>query len=531
MEKRGFSVKRAAFAVTALVGSLLLAVGIAWLFLPTLKACVRSQLVNVVALTLSGAERRELAAEAVAGVGDYWDAIPEPLVNRVAKRGYQGISRKAQIRINNAGMRCTKQFEKKSDDTYRIVCLGDSFVFGTAGTEEDRFCDQIGRLYEDNGIRVGGQHIETLAVGLEGWTALQEASYLSSRLSSYDPDVIIMLAVPNDSTDSFGVDGHGVMTSAFSPEFRRLGSGVYSNQIGRLFGYGPRTAMGVIGLSLEGNRRWTMAMNSLSRLVDLQSRRHRHTLLSVLDWSGVRTDPFTEDYVTSLRTFEIQAPYIVTSFFPGDEGTRLPHDGHPNKLGHRIMADQYMATLHTLGWVPIPDRLLPALDPRLTTEISPDPKTEVISKERRRITKRLRTAIDFRHLSGDETWGFLGGIFPEETGRIRDGAPPWASVSSAFLLRSPVSQQATRLFLSVSVPPRDELFPFVLTLYLNGERAQELRLETPTGVVQHLEADMPRNQGNDGIVEVRLETESYFCEIDDHRMKSFQLISAAVVAQ
>jgi hypothetical protein len=142
--------------------------------------------------------------------------------------------------------------------------------------------------------------------------------------------------------------------------------------------------------------------------------------------------------------------------------------------------------------------------------------------------KRLNEEIDFRELSEDDVWAFLGGIFPEERGRIVPGSAPWASVSSAFLLRPHDSNGPQTLSLSIAIPPRDELFPFVLELFLNGQPTLTHRLDAPTDAVQRLAADVPQHPANDGPIEVRLETESYFCEIDDHRMKSFQLLSARV---
>jgi lysophospholipase L1-like esterase len=528
MSRRRFSAKEALFAAIAFSGSLILVSAIVWIALPLLKTNLRPQLAQIVALSLSEDELLELASEAVSDVGSYWDAIPEPAVNRIAQRGYSGNHKSAEIRINNAGMRASRDYEQKPKDTYRIVCLGDSFVFGTAGPEEDRFCDQIEAYYSLQGITAGERRIETLALGLEGWTARQEATYLTSRLSSYDPDLILTLAVANDLTDSSGVSGLGAMTTSFSPEFRHHGSGVYVNQIGHRFGYRPRTSLGVIGLSREGDRRWAKAMSALKRLVDLQSSRGGRTLLAVMDWSGNRRDAFAEAYVGSLREHGIASPYIITSFFPDGQGTRLPHDGHPSRLGHQIMANHYISVLDRLSWIPLPDATGLDVDGRLSTEISPEPRAQVLEAQSRQIMKRLKSEIDFLDLGGDGIWALLGGVFPEQRGRRSNETPPWGSVSSGFLMRSLGAGEAQTLSVAIAVPEREELFPFSVDLYINGQHALTHRMDHPSDAVQLLEAEFSQSTDVSDVVEVRLETASYFCEIDDHRMKSYQLLSAKV---
>src|SRR6185436_12440983 len=116
--------------------------------------------------------------------------------------------------INNAGMRADHDFAAKPAEVFRIVCLGDSFVFGMGGPSADRFCDQLEAFYREHQVRAAGRSIETYAIGLPSWTLVQETAYLTSRISSYDPDIIIVLSVANDITDNIGVTGVGALTWA-----------------------------------------------------------------------------------------------------------------------------------------------------------------------------------------------------------------------------------------------------------------------------------------------------------------------------
>ncbi len=153
------------------------------LTLPYLKTSLHDQLLQVVVLSLTEEEREALYRRASSTSKGIWDVVPDPLVAWVAKRGIVIKSARVEVRTNNAGFRSSKPFQEKEPDRFRIVCLGDSFVFGQGGPETDRFCDQIEAFYRDRGITVEGKAIETYAVGLGGWTAVQEAAYLSTRIS------------------------------------------------------------------------------------------------------------------------------------------------------------------------------------------------------------------------------------------------------------------------------------------------------------------------------------------------------------
>lgn len=122
-------------------------------------------------------------------------------------------------------MRSKLRFTPKGQDKYRIVCLGDSCVFGTGGKEEDRFGNQIEDILNGLGVTVDGKAIEVYSLGVPSWTAVNESTYLSSRITEYAPDVVLALMISNGT----GVLGTGHVTARFSPQHRRLGSGVLHN--------------------------------------------------------------------------------------------------------------------------------------------------------------------------------------------------------------------------------------------------------------------------------------------------------------
>ena len=106
---------------------------------------------------------------------------------------------------------------------------------------------------------------------------------------------------------------------------------------------------------------------------------------------------------------------------------------------------------------------------------------------------------------------------------------PWASLRAAFLLRRPRDRPLQRVDVEVEIPSRPELFPFSLTLFLDGAVAAETLFERPNESGRYRIAGAPVTPPFDEqVIEVTLETNSYFSTIDDPRMKSYRLVRARV---
>jgi hypothetical protein len=206
------------FRVALIVGGLLLGavVGVVALRSQIVQRLMRPALLDYMAANLDEQSRNELYEELAKSEGTLWDTVPDVLVGRLAKRQGEFRYKQSVVRTNNAGLRSALPYTLKRPGVFRIVCLGDSMVFGEGGLEEDRFCDQVERFYSEQGIRPDDKRIETYALGLPSWTLLQEARYLSRRLTAYDPDLIVVLTTANDITDSFGVTGKGTLTTKFT---------------------------------------------------------------------------------------------------------------------------------------------------------------------------------------------------------------------------------------------------------------------------------------------------------------------------
>ncbi len=474
------------------------------------RSWAEDRLLRYAATRMSAEEQEALQVRLAKTVPGLWQPVPEPDVTYLLQSGIEKPSKGARVQSNRAGMRSGREYKRKSSDRFRIVCLGDSLVMGTGGREQDRWGDQMEAILRQLDVRVDGKEIEVYSLGLDGWTAINEATYLTSRFSAYSPDIVLVMMFQNDITDSGAVLGNGQVTYAFTSESRRDGSGVMIGSWPQVFGVAGQDFL-FAGLGSESLSRWRKTFTAWKRLEDLVAASGGKMLFSFLRANQL----FGELAKLHHAEAGMKSPVIVTGYF----GNKLPHDPHPDRAGHHILATHYLHALASLGWLPVDATALPELHPELDIELNRPPNPKRLNDlQSRLIRKRLDETIAFDRLAERHVLAILGGIYP--------GGPPgpFASTRSAFLLRR--TPGATQIILDVQVPPRIELYPFELGMRINGEPTATLLIERSSQAGQHsLVGLLPPAEAPVSAIEVVLRTDSYWTEINNPVMKSYRLVA------
>lgn len=463
----------------------------------------------------------QLLAEQFPGM---YDSIPEPLVGSILQKNTVKKHAGASIYANNAGMRSVQPYVPKKTNAYRIVCLGDSIAFGMGGREEDRFGNQIEEILKELKVTVDGKEVEVYTVGLPGWNALTEATYLSSRISEYNPDLTLVLMCTNDLNDAFGIRGFGELTSTFSPQCRMYGSGVVAHDWPMHLLKTSKEIPNVLLFDLgpESRTRWEETFDAFRRLETLLEKRSGKMIFGVLYQVPFRSPntPFRELCISFYQRSDMKSPFIFTDFFEN----HLPHDFHPDRKGHRILASHYLHTLAQLGWLPIDRADLPPLDTRLDTVTEHIANENIIQQKKDHYVRKLPDKIAFDSLNERNALAILGGVYrgrhDEPLTRYPDGSP-----KSVFVLRR--KREAEKVALEIEVPKRIELYPFKLEMRLNGQSVTAITLHDEQDAGRHLlEGEIPESDEFSSTVEVTLVTGSYWTRINDATMRSYKLISA-----
>jgi len=116
--------------------------------------------------------------------------------------GVNNSERAVHVKVNSAGFRDVEHPVQKPSSAYRIVVLGDSFVFGVGVEVGDRFTDFLpGRLSGCSVLQ--GKRPEVINMGVAGYGPAQELILARQRAFAYQPDLVIQAFYSgNDVGDS-----------------------------------------------------------------------------------------------------------------------------------------------------------------------------------------------------------------------------------------------------------------------------------------------------------------------------------------
>jgi hypothetical protein len=122
------------------------------------------------------------------GTGDQPYYLLEPNQDYV----WEGIP----VHINSRGFRTEEFAVPKSANTYRILNLGDSVVFGWEVRQEDTYGKQLERSLNQ---REDGRRYEVINAGIPAWNLESERNFLLQEGLGYQPDLVILdITLVND---------------------------------------------------------------------------------------------------------------------------------------------------------------------------------------------------------------------------------------------------------------------------------------------------------------------------------------------
>ena len=116
----------------------------------------------------------------------------------VRTRHYVPPEYSVAISTNESGLRGTRDYAlEKPDGVYRIVMLGDSFLFGE-GVEDDQVVSAVlEKLLND--MSGSNRDYEVLNFGVSGFGQAEELVTYHARGKDYDPDTVILFYFENDA--------------------------------------------------------------------------------------------------------------------------------------------------------------------------------------------------------------------------------------------------------------------------------------------------------------------------------------------
>ncbi len=105
------------------------------------------------------------------------------------------ISGRIEYTHNSKGLRDEEYPYQKPEGTYRILMLGDSFVYGDGVQQSEALPEILESLLQEHGP------FEVINTGVTGYGLTQETLYYETEGYKYEPDLVMLVFFHNDLTD------------------------------------------------------------------------------------------------------------------------------------------------------------------------------------------------------------------------------------------------------------------------------------------------------------------------------------------
>jgi hypothetical protein len=277
-----------------------------------------------------------------------------------------------RLPTNSRGYRDWERVIPKPDGVRRAVCLGDSFTWGVGVLFGDAWPQRIERRL----TLERGEAWEAVVLAEPGLGAVQMAARLDSEGFAYEPDVVVLAWVLNDSEDEDA--GEARRAADWVEETQRAPSSVESlldrSALVRLVKRRVRATAENRGrvrnyrsMYADDYPGWIAAQQALRTLGGLCRARGVPLVVAIFPLLGNPLDedyPFVDEHAKVAHVASESGAKVV-DLLPWYRGLRWellvvdgPRDEHPNEIAHRIAAQALVKAVDQLvpRESPVPER-------------------------------------------------------------------------------------------------------------------------------------------------------------------------------
>ena len=254
--------------------------------------------------------------------------------------------------INSAGYRDLERAIPRPEGVRRAVCLGDSFTWGVGVLFDDAWPQRLER-----GLALErGEAWEAVVLAEPGLGAVQLTSRLASEGFVYEPDVVVLAWVLNDSEDQDAAEARRAADWVAEEERERsaLERFLDHSALVRLVRTRLRATVenrdrvrNFKSMYLDDDPGWIAARKALQTLGGLCRSHGVPLVVAIFPLFGNPLDehyPFVEEHGKVAQAASEAGAHVV-DLLPRYQGLRWdllvvdgPRDEHPNEIAHRIAA-------------------------------------------------------------------------------------------------------------------------------------------------------------------------------------------------
>lgn len=266
-------------------------------------------------------------------------------------RGYFGANNIIDHTLNSVGWRDDEHSLTKPEGTFRILGLGDSYLFGQGVKPRDRCLDELPDRLKQVCPKT---KFETINTGQPGYNTFQELQSLKKCGWNYDPDLVILHFVPNDIEPDIYTKKPKVEffteynTSFLGTDWLSQHSEIWALARRKIWGQikGRAYVRESIDSFLNQPEKWESSRSAMAQIAE-QCHEHDVPLLVVvfpflINLNGDYPFQPIHDRVKQFCA-ESEIPFLdlrdSLRNYRGPELWVHPVDQHPNEIAHRLAAD------------------------------------------------------------------------------------------------------------------------------------------------------------------------------------------------
>ena len=249
------------------------------------------------------------------------------------------------ISINSEGFRADEFTIEKSDGAIRVLCVGDSIVFGWGAPQDSLFPVVLEKMAKEDGFSC-----EVVAAGASSWNTPMEFNFLNLRGKMYEPDIILLLVVGNDL----------LTAESATPRRKESFNNMMKGRAGLRHSYLVRASLHFQNKFLAGPELLNQfernpaifdeVMSATRGIISLCKTNNIRPLIFLgvgEDDSSDFNKMYRNLYASELKKLGITAHVCTVSF--GDRSLRVSSiDAHPTALGHELIAQAMYPELRSL---------------------------------------------------------------------------------------------------------------------------------------------------------------------------------------
>jgi hypothetical protein len=267
----------------------------------------------------------------------------------------EGVFRGRSVRTNAQGLRGGRSFAvEKPAGTFRIVGLGDSCMFGWGMGEGETYLQILQRKLDETAP--AGRRFEVLNFGVPGYNTTMEAATYEHKAARFSPDLVVIHFIGNDlglphfmqPPEMLRTTSHSYLWDLLHARFGSMQDEVDPDLLAHdRSGLAPEVRLGARSQyqHMVGPDAYRRAMARLAALT--RPRGIPVIVMALGDVSGEGSLAHQAADANGFRFLDA-SPYFYQYLVDHGFGTekvdwqsafRIPHDGHPNRLGHELYAE------------------------------------------------------------------------------------------------------------------------------------------------------------------------------------------------